>query len=541
MSQNEKILIENAVKLADKDDYQAAIDLLQGIESPENPAEIHYHLGVWHYQLNRTDASVRAFHQAAQYRSSPFAHRSLLNLASIYKRTRNRADQVSGFKYLLTALEMARQHNWSNAQEQTVDKMARYLLDLDLFDAINSAESGLDWVEFKKNLPAAANRDSILTLLSALLYAIYARNLDKTIALLEKGIQTFGADPGMVQFITRLQHMIIRKTAYTSLIDQQLRHEKEDLKRLIRIGSALSSELHLDKLLELVIDDVIEITNAERGFLMLADDDQLQFRIARNSQKGRLSEDNFKISQTVAKTVFKTGQPILIPDIGLERSWILTDSVVDLQLKSILGVPLRTSERTIGVIYVDNSIHSSEFGQREHDLLITLASQTSIAIENARLYEHLEELVDERTAELRQAHDELRKNLLRNIASKNKLIDNMEQHIRKIMSAQDQLLQKELLSYLNQSKSRVEEWVEFRVQFNQQYPGFLDHLLDRAPNLTQQEQKICALIRSGLSSSAIADTLYISMSTIETHRTHIRKKLKLPATETLNAFVKRLT
>ncbi len=187
--------------------------------------------------------------------------------------------------------------------------------------------------------------------------------------------------------------------ATQSQLIQQIRTLKPqkdhaDLVRLMDVGVALSSVLDLDKLLTLIVDTVLEITEAERGFLMLSisqlPNPELKFRIARNHKKETLEQDEFRVSQTIINKVVQSNRPLLLSHIENNAEFKSIASIKELHLKSVMCVPLHSASELVGVIYVDNSTHWNIFGSRELDLLSTLASQATVALENAHLYTDLE-------------------------------------------------------------------------------------------------------------------------------------------------------
>jgi serine phosphatase RsbU (regulator of sigma subunit) len=163
---------------------------------------------------------------------------------------------------------------------------------------------------------------------------------------------------------------------------------------------ALSSTPVLDDLLALVVDTAIELTGAERGFIMLKEgEEDLSFRCARNNQKCTLDGSCFQTSRRVPYDVFKLGRPIVIRDLDLDGQPEDHSATRRLGLRSISCVPLRyhtvhdsgnlsgvgTSE-IIGVLYVDSSNVSAGQSTTRADALDTLATEAAMAIYNARLY-----------------------------------------------------------------------------------------------------------------------------------------------------------
>lgn len=169
---------------------------------------------------------------------------------------------------------------------------------------------------------------------------------------------------------------------------------------LLSAFRALSSIQLLDDLLALVVDTAIELTGAERGFIMLKEgDESLSFRCARNNQKRSLDGSCFQTSHRVPYDVFKTGKPVVIKDLDLTDESENHSETRRLGLRSISCVPLRfravhdsgnlsgiASSETIGVLYVDSPNVGSERSNTRIDALETLASEAAMAIYNARLY-----------------------------------------------------------------------------------------------------------------------------------------------------------
>lgn len=157
---------------------------------------------------------------------------------------------------------------------------------------------------------------------------------------------------------------------------------------LYHLSQTFSSSLDLDQVLNRVIDEVIVATRAERGFVMLLDEKgDLGFRVARGIDQNTIREPVFQVSLSVVETAARTGEPLLTSDAQLDPRLNMRQSVKILGLRSILCVPLRIKERTLGVVYVDNRIQAGIFNQDDLGLLSAIASSAAIAIENARLYQ----------------------------------------------------------------------------------------------------------------------------------------------------------
>jgi len=176
------------------------------------------------------------------------------------------------------------------------------------------------------------------------------------------------------------------KPAYDAEI-AAIRQRNRDLERLQEITRAINSELVLDKVLVRIIDAALELSNAERGFLIIGGGEKQTFRVARNLMGEDLPDPAGEISSSIAREVFGSGRPLVTNDAVGDVRLAKFKSVRDLKLMSIAALPLRVKDRTIGVLYLDNRTVKNAFRDDDLSLLKTLCDQAAIAIENARLIE----------------------------------------------------------------------------------------------------------------------------------------------------------
>ena len=175
-------------------------------------------------------------------------------------------------------------------------------------------------------------------------------------------------------------------------VKEQLQSGESQLGALMGVGRTINSSLGLERVLEEVMDSLIELMRAERGFLMLREPDgKLQERIARRIDQSNLDKESVKVSRTIVDKVVTTGEAILTTNAQEDPRFENQMSVAAYQLRSILCAPLKIKDRLIGVIYVDNRAHAGIFQERELGLITAFADQAAVAIDNARLFENLEE------------------------------------------------------------------------------------------------------------------------------------------------------
>lgn len=167
-------------------------------------------------------------------------------------------------------------------------------------------------------------------------------------------------------------------------------HQRQ-VRALVGVGSAINSSLGLKQVLEEVMDTLIALMGAERGFLMLREfDGEMKVRIARGIDHVDLNEDAFAISKTIVGRVVKTGEAVLTTNAQDDPRFIEQLSVAAYRLLSILCVPLKLKDELIGVIYVDNRVHTGIFQDDDLSLISAFANQAAVAIDNARLFDDLQ-------------------------------------------------------------------------------------------------------------------------------------------------------
>ncbi len=168
-----------------------------------------------------------------------------------------------------------------------------------------------------------------------------------------------------------------------------LEGEWRNLRALSQISQVVNSSLELDRVLQAVMDTIIQLTGAERGFLMLREPDsgEMAVRVARNWEQESLNPNELNISQTVIRRVLTDGIPVLTSDAQEDPRFGNQDSVTLHNLRSILCVPLMIKRQLNGVIYADNRVRTGLFTLRHLELLTGFANQAGVAIENARLFD----------------------------------------------------------------------------------------------------------------------------------------------------------
>lgn len=186
-------------------------------------------------------------------------------------------------------------------------------------------------------------------------------------------------------------------------------HQLEQLQGLVRVSAVISSSLDIDRVLEEVMDNAIELTNAERAYLMLRADgsDELELRAARNWDRESLPEQEVTFSRGVMAQVVESGEPILTVNAQGDSRFQAQASVLMHDLRSIICIPLKLRDRVTGVLYADNRFEQGVFDQDSVDLVASFANFAAIAIDNARHFTRVSEDLAEAKREVKRLQIEI--------------------------------------------------------------------------------------------------------------------------------------
>ena len=179
---------------------------------------------------------------------------------------------------------------------------------------------------------------------------------------------------------------------------EALQREHNNMLALANVGQVINSSLELDEVLRIVMDNIVRLTKAERGFLMLRDEKgEMVTRMGRNWEKESINPSELTVSKSIVARVISSGEPIVTTNAQEDQRFVGQESIVAFNLRSILCVPLKVKNELIGVIYADNRIRTGIFAESERDLLLAFANQAAVAIENARLFSSLKHTLEEVT------------------------------------------------------------------------------------------------------------------------------------------------
>jgi len=178
-------------------------------------------------------------------------------------------------------------------------------------------------------------------------------------------------------------------TAERELETETLRRHHQ-LRALSHISSAVSGLQHLDDILNVALDTVLEIVNGTIGGILLLDErtQRLYYRVQRGLSAKYIEGMQLSLGEGIAGKVAQTGEPILLKDISKDARTARFDLVSAEGLKGFISVPLRAKNKVVGVINIASHM-PGQFATEDMYLLDLIGYQLGTAIEQARLYEWL--------------------------------------------------------------------------------------------------------------------------------------------------------
>jgi hypothetical protein len=160
------------------------------------------------------------------------------------------------------------------------------------------------------------------------------------------------------------------------------------LRAISKTWGMINSSLDLQTVITEAMQQIIELTGAERGYILWRkpDSEALEFRVACSIENDP-SDKSFEISRTIVNRVIETAEPLLTDNASSDARMDNSASVAFFALRSVLCVPLKDREGVVvGVVYVANRLRAGVFTLRELNLMTAFSDQAAIAIENARLF-----------------------------------------------------------------------------------------------------------------------------------------------------------
>lgn len=229
--------------------------------------------------------------------------------------------------------------------------------------------------------------------------------------------------------------------------------------RMMEISRQLNSTLDVGTLLNKIIRAATELTETEEASIMLIDPHtgELRFEAASNMTPGAMASITAPMEGSLAGWVATTGETVLVEDTRNEKRFFSqVDKILRFNTRNLVGVPMETHGRIIGVLEAINKIDDRPWSDEDLETLSTLAAQAAIAIENARLFQQ-SDFIAEMVHELRTPLAALKAStvlLMRNLPDdrRNEIVQTMQSETERLSRMASDFLD---LARLESGRSRL--------------------------------------------------------------------------------------
>lgn len=175
-------------------------------------------------------------------------------------------------------------------------------------------------------------------------------------------------------------------------LEEELAAERRARQALVETSVRLNSLLNLPELLNAIMASATELLDAETSSLMMLDEatNEFTFEVATGESGEEVKQLRVPADQGIAGWVLRHNRPAVVDDVRSDpRFYGQIDQSSGFQTRSMLAVPLRIRDQTLGVVEVINKRGERAFTGRDRELAEALAAQAAVAIDNARLYQKL--------------------------------------------------------------------------------------------------------------------------------------------------------
>ncbi len=153
--------------------------------------------------------------------------------------------------------------------------------------------------------------------------------------------------------------------------------------RLLEFSRRLALETQIPELLNALMDEIVAISSAEKGLLVLIEEGAPKIKVARNWRQEALTQSEDALSDSILQKVLLNKSPVVVSDAQSDAEFKSSMSVVSYRLTSVMCVPLIHQANLFGAIYVGNNSFTHAFDQASLEILMVFAAQASLLVQNA--------------------------------------------------------------------------------------------------------------------------------------------------------------
>jgi predicted ATPase/signal transduction histidine kinase len=189
-------------------------------------------------------------------------------------------------------------------------------------------------------------------------------------------------------------------------------HSNLDLATVMHASQLLSGEVQMESLLESLMDVVMTSACAEKVVLLLTEESQWKI-VAETTARHKTTvqetplADYKDIPQVIVNYVIRSGEILVLQDGTKETSFINDPYMRNQQPRSVLCAPIHNQGKMVGILYLENNLVTGAFTSDRMEILNIITTQAAISLQNAALYDRLEQKVEARTIQIQETNDNL--------------------------------------------------------------------------------------------------------------------------------------
>lgn len=165
-------------------------------------------------------------------------------------------------------------------------------------------------------------------------------------------------------------------------------YELRALQLLLEVTKSLHSLRDIHRIMTVILDSALSFAEADRAFLMMWNgDDTPRFKMGRSYNGEYLTEADFVISTSIIEAAMTGQRPIILSDAQADAYFGKRQSIMDLDLRTIMAAPLRHQGQVLGILYVDSQRPLTRYTKHHLNVLTSLADQAAVAVNNAKKFE----------------------------------------------------------------------------------------------------------------------------------------------------------
>jgi HD-GYP domain-containing protein (c-di-GMP phosphodiesterase class II)/pSer/pThr/pTyr-binding forkhead associated (FHA) protein len=175
---------------------------------------------------------------------------------------------------------------------------------------------------------------------------------------------------------------------------ETFRRIQRDLATIYQIGNLISAERELDGLYGRILDVILQVVKADRAFLICLDKNgNLHTVASRERSEGSTKLGQTTYSRTIVEECFKNCTSILRSNVLEDERYQRAESIIQMDIHSVICVPMQTPDKVVGVVYADTVAEGEAFSRHDLELLLAVARQAGVAFQRLQFSEQFRQML----------------------------------------------------------------------------------------------------------------------------------------------------